>query len=232
MSETVPNKKTQSNENSVCNLFFYNRSVPYGSTVTMDCKTDLPGRVEYTWSKQGGAINQPLASGQSLTISDATAEDSGTYICIGASSHPHHSVDVTTVLVVTGAVPQFTQTPLSYMSLSTLPESYLKFDIEISFKPDDRNGLILYNGQMKDGTGDFLSFGLSNGYPEFRFDVGSGPAVIRSDTALETGRWHKVHLSRNRANGKMVVNDEDTYTGTIHGSFQGLDLMEPLYGML
>ncbi|XP_035706486.1 basement membrane-specific heparan sulfate proteoglycan core protein isoform X3 [Folsomia candida] len=205
------------------------RSVPYGSTVTMDCKTELAGRIDYSWSKQGGSVNQPLASGQSLTISDATAEDAGTYICMAASSHPHSSVDVTTVLVVTGAVPHFTQNPSSYMSLPTLPESYLKFDIEISFKPDDRNGLILYNGQMKDGSGDFVSFGISHGYPEFRFDVGSGPAVIRGSRVLETGTWHKVRLSRSRANGEMVVNDEDTFTGTIHGSFQGLDLMEPLY---
>lgn len=141
--------------------------LPIPKLVTMDCKTELAGRIDYSWSKQGGSVNQPLASGQSLTISgkvdfrsdetskycmklyfnflcgivDATAEDAGTYICMAASSHPHSSVDVTTVLVVTGAVPHFTQNPSSYMSLPTLPESYLKFDIEISFKPDDRNGM-------------------------------------------------------------------------------------------
>jgi hypothetical protein len=67
------------------------------------------------------------------------------------------------------------------------------------------------------------------GYPEFRFDVGSGPAVIRSDRPINLGEWHSVQLSRSRADGKMIVDGEDVYTRTIHGSFQGLDLMEPLY---
>ena len=67
------------------------------------------------------------------------------------------------------------------------------------------------------------------GYPEFRFDVGSGPAVVRSDRQLEIGKWHKVELSRTRAHGKMIVNDEHTFTGTVHGTFQGLDLLEPMF---
>ena len=30
--------------------------------------------------------------------------------------------------------------PLSYMALETVPEAYLEFDIEISFKPEAANG--------------------------------------------------------------------------------------------
>lgn len=136
---------------------------------------------------------------------------------------------MTTVLVVTGAVPYFTQAPNSYMSLPTLPDSYLKFDIEISFKPENPNGLILYNGQKRDGSGDFISFGISNGYPEFRFDVGSGPAVIRGTRPLELGQWHTVNLSRSKSEGFMIVDETEHFTGSIYGSFQGLDLLEPLY---
>jgi len=91
------------------------------------------------------------------------------------------------------------------------------------------SGIILYNGQKKDGTGDFISFGLSNGFPEFRFDVGSGPAVIKGAKELELGKWHTVKLNRERADGSMIVNDEGPYVGNIYGSFQGLDLLyEPL----
>ena len=49
-------------------------------------------------------------------------------------------MDLPTVLVVTGVVPHFAQSPQSYMSLPTLPDAYLKFNIEISFKPEDKNG--------------------------------------------------------------------------------------------
>ena len=44
-------------------------------------------------------------------------------------------------------------------------------------------GLIFYNGQKSDGKGDFISLSLSDGYLEFRYDLGKGPAVIRSVAA-------------------------------------------------
>lgn len=46
-------------------------------------------------------------------------------------------------------------------------------------KPTKADGLFLYNGQKMDRTGDFISLNLVNGYVEFRFDLGSGAAVIR-----------------------------------------------------
>jgi len=44
---------------------------------------------------------------------------------------------------------------------------------------EDPDGLILYNGYNTDGTGDFISLALRNGTLEYRFDLGTGPAVIR-----------------------------------------------------
>jgi hypothetical protein len=32
------------------------RTAPYGSTVVMDCRTDLEPPVDFKWSKQGGAL--------------------------------------------------------------------------------------------------------------------------------------------------------------------------------
>jgi len=63
-------------------------------------------------------------------------------------------------------------------------------------------GMVLYNGQYEDGGGDFVCFGLNEGYPEFRFDVGSGPAIIRGNKTLTLNEWHTIKLSRNRKDGK------------------------------
>ena len=118
------------------------RAAPFGTTVTMDCQTGLDGPIEYTWNKHGGVIPSYIdVNGPTLSISYVTAEDAGTYIC--SVKNPYTSTDVTTVLVITGVVPYFTQTPSSYMAFSTLPDAYLKFDIEVSFKPEDKNGKIL-----------------------------------------------------------------------------------------
>jgi hypothetical protein len=46
-----------------------------------------------------------------------------------------------------------------------------------------------------------VSLGLNNSYVEFRFNVGSGPAVIRSDHPIRIGEWHTVILSRNKKQG-------------------------------
>lgn len=63
-------------------------------------------------------------------------------------------------------------------------------------------GLILYNGQQKGGSGDFVSLGLNDGYVEFKFDVGSGTATIKNDRPVSLGRWHTVKLTRSRKDGK------------------------------
>ena len=43
-----------------------------------------------------------------------------------------------------------------------------------------------------------MSFGLDQGVPEFRFNLGSGPAVIRADRPITFGECHTVRLSRNK----------------------------------
>ena len=66
--------------------------------------------------------------------------------------------------------------------------------------PSFFSGLILYAAQDKfagNGGGDFVSFGLRSGVPEFRFSLGSGgAAVIRGRKAISFGQWHKAKISR------------------------------------
>lgn len=72
------------------------------------------------------------------------------------------------MLVVTGVVPHFSQAPQSFIALPPLPDSYLKFNIEISFKPQSYDGIILYNDESNHGNGDFILLSLNRGYPHFR----------------------------------------------------------------
>lgn len=52
------------------------------------------------------------------------------------------------------------------------------FTIEIWFMTKSANGLLLYNGQMKNGRGDFISLLLIHGHVQLRFNLGSGIANI------------------------------------------------------
>jgi hypothetical protein len=73
-----------------------------------------------------------------LTIPDVRAIDAGTYVCTARNRNV--KMDIPTVLVVTGVVPYFAQAPTSFMALPTLPDAYLQFNIEVSFKPESSDG--------------------------------------------------------------------------------------------
>lgn len=56
----------------------------------------------------------------------------------------------------------------------------------------------MYNGQDTTGSGggDFVSLGLQDGFPEFKFNIGSGPMTIKGTKPLELGKWHTVKIAR------------------------------------
>lgn len=78
---------------------------------------------------------------QFIQLNDISAKDAGTYIC--TASNDQTSIDYPKVLVVTGIVPYFAQAPISYLALPTLPDSYMHFSFEISFKPERGDGKFL-----------------------------------------------------------------------------------------
>lgn len=73
-------------------------------------------------------------------------------------------------------IPEFTGT--SYMQFPQLKHVGKIFTIDISFMPKSANGLLLYDGQLRNGRGDFISLLLVHGFIQFRFNLGSGIANI------------------------------------------------------
>ncbi|XP_018405456.1 PREDICTED: basement membrane-specific heparan sulfate proteoglycan core protein-like [Cyphomyrmex costatus] len=201
---------------------------PYGSSLEMDCRLDLDPPIQFQWNKLGGLLPRDSQTYENkLKLTNVKAEDAGTYICSGNNGESR--VEVPTVLVVTGVVPNFSQAPESYIAFPPLPDSYLKFNIEISFKPESYDGILLYNDESGHGDGDFIVLSLNNGYPQFKFNLGSGPAVIRADKPITLSEWHTIKIQRNRKEGTMLVDGEGPYKMVALGRRQGLDLKEPLY---
>ncbi|TGZ46957.1 Basement membrane-specific heparan sulfate proteoglycan core protein [Temnothorax longispinosus] len=201
---------------------------PYGSSLEMDCRLDLDPPIQFQWNKLGGLLPRDSQTYENkLKLTNVKAEDAGTYICVGNNGESR--VEVPTVLVVTGVVPNFSQAPESYIAFPPLPDSYLKFNIEISFKPESYDGILLYNDESGQGNGDFIILSLNNGYPQFKFNLGSGPAIIRADKPVTLSEWHTIKIQRNRKEGTMLVDGEGPYKVLALGRRQGLDLKEPLY---
>ncbi|XP_025416415.1 basement membrane-specific heparan sulfate proteoglycan core protein isoform X4 [Sipha flava] len=198
---------------------------PYGKSIVIECNTDLSPPVEYSWAKFGPQM-EPIYDRRNLTLYNITEKSAGLYLC--TASNEMMRIDIPTVLAVTGIVPSFSGTN-SYLAFPTLLNTYLEFKIEIHFKPEMGDGLILYNGQKYGGSGDFFSFGLNNGYPEFRFDVGSGAAIIKASEPVTLNEWHTARLERTKKHGTMYIDEQGPYQGVSPGTFQGMDLAQLLY---
>jgi dystroglycan 1 len=202
------------------------KTVSVGSRVTLECAATGSPQPTIQWRKKDGFLprDHELSEGV-LVIPNFQQEDAGEYVCI--ASNRFGSAQGVIVITIGELVPGFQQNPQSYIRYPTLQDAYLQFDIEIAFKPETTDGLILYNGQFGTGSGDFMSFGLRDGRPELRFDMGSGPAIISGDpVALD--EWHVVRIKRRDVSGMLTVNGRD-YPGKAPGSFRGLDLVEDMY---
>ena len=78
----------------------------------------------------------------------------------------------------TSQLPYFNGTShLTYFGLGD--SSPLWNDLDMVLKPEDEDGLIMYNGNNNDGSGDFLALFLSRGFVEFAFDNGDSVTLVR-----------------------------------------------------
>ncbi|MGH0126567.1 UNVERIFIED_CONTAM: hypothetical protein FKN15_037857 [Acipenser sinensis] len=78
------------------------------------------------------------------------------------------------------SLPRFNETLMSYASVPwpMAPQHYLSFmEFEITFQPASKDGVLLYSYDTT--SKDFISIIMAEGFVEFRFDCGSGTAVIR-----------------------------------------------------
>ncbi|ESO11987.1 hypothetical protein HELRODRAFT_63300, partial [Helobdella robusta] len=118
----------------------------------------------------------------------------------------------------------------SFLQFTGLRRNVLSFtEIEVHLKPKKNYGLILYNGYAKDKTGDFISLSIVDGFVEYRFDLGTGPAILRSKYRIELDVWHIVIASRTGRKGYLKVDDQQLVEGMASGAFTQLTLTLDLF---
>ena len=59
--------------------------------------------------------------------------------------------------------------PDTFLELDKLEDAYLTFEIDLALKIESPDGLILFTGQSDKVDADYISFGLKEGYPIFRY---------------------------------------------------------------
>ncbi|XP_067095244.1 LOW QUALITY PROTEIN: agrin-like [Osmerus mordax] len=104
-----------------------------------------------------------------------------------------------------------------------------KVSMTVVLMANSSNGMIFYNGQKTDGKGDFISLSLNDGILEFRYDLGKGPAVLRSKEKLKMNVWNFVNLERANRKGQITVNGKDAVLGESPNQHTALNLKESLF---
>ncbi|CAB1330005.1 unnamed protein product [Coregonus sp. 'balchen'] len=136
------------------------KEVTVGSDAVLPCVASGYPVPAIKWSKLDGELPPKcIQVVNTLSVPGVTHEDSGTYVC--TASNKQGKVEAFTTLKVHDRVmPYFTQEPLSYLTLPTIKNAYKSFSIKISFRPDNPDGMIIYNGQKRTMGADFISLGL------------------------------------------------------------------------
>ncbi|XP_028312279.1 pikachurin [Gouania willdenowi] len=107
-------------------------------------------------------------------------------------------------------------------------QSYLSFmEFELTFLPSMADGVLLYSEDA--ASGDFLAINLVDRYVEFRFDCGSGGAVIRSEEQISLDSWHELRVSRTAKNGILQVDSQRSKEGMAEGAFTQINCSSPVF---
>ncbi|XP_015598499.1 agrin isoform X2 [Cephus cinctus] len=116
----------------------------------------------------------------------------------------------------------------SYVRMNRL-KAYHKFSIEVEFKTYADNGIILYNQQKKDGTGDFVSLAIVDGHVQFRYNLGNGAVILTSSERVSMKTFHRIAAKRYHKDGVLIFNDGEDVAGQSQGMLKSLDLNQDTF---
>lgn len=208
-------------------MFLYlahKQRVKQGSNVILQCPAKSG---DIIWILKDKFSSRTQIKHTMVSIQSVKTEDAGLYICKVTTNA--FVTEYLIALIVETFVAQFDQNPISYITLPTLSDAYLKFSIEITFKPyQTDDGLILYSGQLTKKS-DFISLGFTNHHLVFKFELGSGIVTIKSGEVISSNTWHSVKILREMKEAVLLVDSQEKVKGYSKGKFIGLDLLQPIY---
>ncbi|EDX15577.1 GD15430, partial [Drosophila simulans] len=116
---------------------------------------------------------------------------------------------------------------LRYAPLGALRSTLIWLDLNVTLKPEQADGLILYSGP--EHRGDFIALYLNDGFVEFAFDLGSGPVLVRSEHSLSLGQWHTIKISRTARLAVLKVDKHQEVLTISSNGFWHLSLDQNLF---
>ncbi|KAL3860973.1 hypothetical protein ACJMK2_007067, partial [Sinanodonta woodiana] len=118
---------------------------------------------------------------------------------------------------------------LSFLSLTPIGNITDHFTLEIAFHSMNKDGVILFASENKDGTGQFISLAISNGQVELRFDMGEGPVIAHHPHEISLDSYHHVIIRLQGHDGILIQDNTEPVKVSQASSFKVLDLSGALY---
>ncbi|XP_008185835.2 agrin [Acyrthosiphon pisum] len=116
----------------------------------------------------------------------------------------------------------------SYVQLKKL-KAYHRFSLEMEFKSFSDDGILLYDQQQPDGSGDFISIAIVNKFVEFKYNLGNGAVVLTSVHPITIGTRHKIVAKRYQKDGLLQFENHEPVRSVSMGSLRSLDLNDNAY---
>ncbi|KAK9515159.1 hypothetical protein VZT92_025826 [Zoarces viviparus] len=117
----------------------------------------------------------------------------------------------------------------SYIAYPPLTNIHDDLRVELEFKPLERDGLMFFCGGKKMKVEDFVAISMVEGHVEFRYELGTGQAILLSSEPVSLGQWHRVVAERNKRAGRLKVDQGPLEKKTSPGKAQGLNIHTPMY---
>uniref|UniRef100_A0ABD2X622 Pikachurin n=1 Tax=Trichogramma kaykai TaxID=54128 RepID=A0ABD2X622_9HYME len=117
----------------------------------------------------------------------------------------------------------------SWLAFPPLHAAYKHVQLELEFRPETWDGIILLAGERDDLQGDFMALIIYHGYVEFRFDCGSGVGIVRSSDTVKLNEWNVLNVYRHRWDAWLQLNQEKRVQGRSKGLFSRITFREPLF---
>ncbi|XP_072887750.1 basement membrane-specific heparan sulfate proteoglycan core protein isoform X3 [Hemitrygon akajei] len=117
----------------------------------------------------------------------------------------------------------------SFVTYPPLTNVHNELTIELEFKPRSPTGLMFYSSGKRMKMNDFISIAMLNGHVEFRYELGSGLAILKSINPVSLHKWHRLRAYRHDRNGSLTVDKEEEVRNVSPGKSQGLNLRSPMY---
>ncbi|XP_029911416.1 basement membrane-specific heparan sulfate proteoglycan core protein isoform X2 [Myripristis murdjan] len=117
----------------------------------------------------------------------------------------------------------------SYIAYPPLTNIHDDLRVELEFKPLERDGLMFFCGGKKMKVEDFVAISMVDRHVEFRYELGTGQAILRSPEPVSLGQWHRVVAERNKRAGHLRVDQGPVERKTSPGKAQGLNIHTPMY---